>query len=66
MHTVLQGNSVKNRSTSEYCDFHSFTYTDSVDLNKKLVVLERFYNLDRPHVAFKGKTPYEALRCKLV
>jgi transposase InsO family protein len=38
------------------------TYTDDVDLNKKLAVWERFYNLDRPHGAFKGKTPYEALR----
>jgi transposase InsO family protein len=42
------------------------TYTDDVDLNKELAELERFYNLDCPHGAFKGKTPYEALRCKLV
>jgi transposase InsO family protein len=41
------------------------TYTDDVDLNKKLAEWERFYNLDRPHGAFKGKTPYEALRCML-
>ncbi|GAJ00703.1 unnamed protein product, partial [marine sediment metagenome] len=33
-----------------------------VDLNKKLAEWERFYNLDRSHGAFKGKTPYEALR----
>ncbi len=26
---------------------------------------EAFLNLDRPHGAFKGKTPYEALRCML-
>jgi len=38
---------------------------DDVDLNKKLAVWERFYNLDCPHGAFKGKTPYEALRCML-
>ena len=41
------------------------TYTDDVDLNEKLAEWERFYNLDRPHGAFKGKTPYEALRCRL-
>jgi hypothetical protein len=37
------------------------TYTDDVDLNKKLAEWERFYNLDRPHGAFEGKTSYEAL-----
>ncbi|MBJ6988415.1 IS481 family transposase, partial [Devosia sp. MC521] len=26
---------------------------------------ERFYNFARPHGAFNGKTPYEALREKL-
>ncbi|MBM3519838.1 MAG: IS481 family transposase, partial [Alphaproteobacteria bacterium] len=26
---------------------------------------ERFYNLSRPHGAFNGKAPYEALRDKL-
>jgi transposase InsO family protein len=38
------------------------TYTDDVDLNEKLAEWERFYNYDRPHGAFDGKTPYEALR----
>jgi len=48
-------------------EFHQLlTYTNDVDLNKKLAEWERFYNLDRPHGAFKGKTPYEALRSKLV
>jgi transposase InsO family protein len=37
----------------------------NVDLNEKLAEWERFYNLDRPHRAFKGKTPYEALRSSL-
>lgn len=31
----------------------------------KLVEWERFYNLARPHDAFDGKTPYEALRERL-
>ena len=38
------------------------TYTDDVDLNKKLVEWEQFYNYDRPYGAFNEKTPYEALR----
>ena len=41
------------------------TYTDDVDLNKKVEAWERYYNLDRPHGALKGKTPYEALKCCL-
>jgi transposase InsO family protein len=37
-------------------------YTDDVDLNGKLRAWERFYNYDRPHSTFNGKTPYEALK----
>ena len=36
-----------------------------VDLNEKLAVWERFYNVDRPHGAHGGKTPHEALQKKL-
>ena len=32
---------------------------------KKLAEWERFYNFDRPHGAFAGRTPYEALRSML-
>jgi transposase InsO family protein len=42
--------------------YQLLTYEDDVDLNEKLAEWERFYNLDRPHGAFKGKTPHEALR----
>ncbi len=42
--------------------YQLLTYTDDVDLNRKLAEWERFYNYDRPHGAFNGKTPYEALR----
>jgi transposase InsO family protein len=45
--------------------YQLLTYTDDVDLNKKLQKWEEFYNFDRPHGAFKGKTPYEALRMML-
>ena len=36
-----------------------------VDLEAKLAEWEIFYNFPRPHGAFGGKTPYEALRDKL-
>ncbi len=36
-----------------------------VDLNQKLEAWEKFYNLNRPHGAFAGKTPYEVLRTLL-
>jgi transposase InsO family protein len=42
--------------------YQLLTYTDDVDLNKKLEEWENFYNYDRPHGAFNGKTPYEALK----
>jgi transposase InsO family protein len=45
--------------------YQLLTYTDDVDLNKKLAKWEQFYNFDRPHGAFKGKTPYETLRSML-
>jgi hypothetical protein len=38
------------------------TYTDDVDLNKKLATWEEVNNLNRPHGAHNGRTPYEALR----
>ena len=40
-------------------------WEDDVDLEEKLAHWERFYNLSRPHGAFNGKAPYEALREKL-
>ena len=41
------------------------TYKDDIDPEPKLEEWERFYNLSRPYGAFKGKTPYEALRERL-
>jgi len=35
---------------------------DDLGLNQKLVAGEQFYNLNRPHAALDGKTPYEILR----
>ena len=39
--------------------------TDDVDLRKKISKWEEFYNFNRPHGAFNGKTPYETLKSKL-
>jgi transposase InsO family protein len=41
------------------------TYKDDVDLNRKLEEWENFYNYNRPHGAFNGKTPYEVLKSLL-
>jgi transposase InsO family protein len=45
--------------------YQLLTYTDDVNLNRKLAQWEQFYNFNRPHTALKGKTPYEVLRDKL-
>ncbi len=45
--------------------YQLLTYTDDVDLNNKLTEWEQFYNFNRPHGAFDGDTPYEALRSVL-
>jgi transposase InsO family protein len=41
------------------------SYTDDVDLAQRLAEWENFCNYHRPHGAFAGKTPYEALRERL-
>ena len=46
----------------KYQLYQLLTYKDDVDLDLKLKEWERFYNYDRPHGAFSGKTPYEMLR----
>jgi transposase InsO family protein len=58
----LNGKVERSHRTDQEEFYQLLTYTDDVDLNEKLAEWERFYNLDRPHGAFKGKTPYEALR----
>jgi transposase InsO family protein len=45
--------------------YQLLSYTDDVDLNRKLAEWEHFYNFNRPHGAHAGKTPYEALRSVL-
>ena len=57
---------VERSHRSDGVEFYQLlAYTDYVDLTKKLEQWERFYNYDRPHGAFNGKTPYEAFRSML-
>jgi len=58
----LNGKVERSHRSDQEEFYQLLTYTDDVDLNAKLAEWERFYNLDRPHGAFAGKTPYEALR----
>jgi len=62
----LNGKVERSHRTDQEEFYQLLTYTDDVDLNEKLTEWERFYNMDRPHGAFKGKTPYEAMRSMLV
>jgi transposase InsO family protein len=65
-HTPQLNGKVERSHRSDKEEFYQLlTYTDDVDLNKKLAEWERFYNFGRPHGAFNGKTPYEALRTML-
>jgi len=58
----LNGKVERSHRSDQEEFYQLLTYTDDVDLNKKLEEWERFYNLNRPHGAHSGKTPYEALR----
>ena len=57
----LNGKVERSHRTDKDEFYQLLTYTDDVDLNKKLDEWENFYNFNRPHSAFNGKTPYEAL-----
>jgi transposase len=61
----LNGKVERSHLTDQREFYQLLTYTDDVDLNKKLNAWEHFYNFDRPHGSFKGKTPYEILKLKL-
>jgi len=61
----LNGKVERSHRTDQEEFYQMLTYTDDVDLNKKLAAWEAFYNLSRPHGAHNGKSPYEALRCVL-
>ena len=61
----LNGKVERSHLTDEQEFYQLWSYTDDVDLQKKLKVWEDFYNLNRPHSSLKGKTPYEVMRDKL-
>lgn len=61
----LNGKVERSHRTDEPEFYQLLSYTGDVDLNVKLDEWERFYNLARPHGAYKGKAPYEILREKL-
>ena len=57
----LNGKVERSHRTDKDEFYQLLTYTDDVDLNIKLEEWENFYNFNRPHTAFNGNTPYEAL-----
>ncbi len=61
----LNGKVERSHRTDGMEFYQLLSYTDDVDLNKKLKVWEDFYNFHRPHASLKGKTPYEVLFDKL-
>jgi len=61
----LNGKVERSHRSDQEEFYQLLTYTDDVDLNKKLATWEEFYNYNRPHGAHKGQTPYEALRTML-
>ena len=54
----LNGKVERSHRTDQDEFYQLLTYTDDVDLNRKLEAWENFYNLDRPHSAHDGKIPY--------
>ena len=61
----LNGKVERSHRTDQKEFYQFLTYTDDVDINKKLKNWEEFYNFNRPHRAFEGIPPYEKLRCIL-
>ena len=61
----LNGKVERSHLTDDREFYQLLTYTDDVDLLKRLQEWEDFYNLHRPHGSLAFKTPYEILREKL-
>jgi len=61
----LNGKVERSHRSDQEEFYQLLDYTHDVDLKRKLADWEKFYNFSRPHGAFNGKTPYEALREKL-
>ena len=61
----LNGKVERSHRSDQEEFYQLLTYTDDVDLNRKLARWEEFYNHNRPPGAHGGKTPYEALRATI-
>ena len=61
----LNGKVERSHRTDKQEFYQLLTYKGDVGLEKKLAEWENFYNYNRPHGAFSGGTPYEALRERL-
>jgi transposase InsO family protein len=61
----LNGKVERSLRTDDQEFYQLLSFKDDVDLENKLKIRERFYNLHRPHSAHDGKTPYEVLKEKL-
>ena len=61
----LNGKVERSHRTDQTEFYQLLTYTDDVDLYKKLEAWENFYNYDRPHISLDGKAPYEVMRSLL-
>jgi len=57
----LNGKVERSHRTDKDEFYQLLTYSDDVELNKKLDEWENFYNFNRPYTAFTGKTHYETL-----
>src|SRR5450631_655682 len=60
----LNGKVERSHRSDQEEFYQLLSYKDDIDLETKLEEWENFYNFNRPHGAFNGKTPYEALREK--
>ena len=61
----LNGKIERSHRSDQQEFYQLLSYKGDVDLEAKLSEWENFYNFNRPHGAFNGKTPYEALRERL-
>ena len=59
------GNVERSHRSDQEEFYRLLTYKDDVDVSKKLQEWERYYNDNRPHGSFQGKTPDEALKAPL-
>jgi transposase InsO family protein len=61
----LNGKVARSHRSDQQEFYQRLSYKDDVDLEAKPGEWERLCAFTRPHGAFNGKTPYEALRERL-